>query len=108
MKRTRLWLIGAILTICATAAFASCTTNDDNPSGQAVESLYVPVAPDISAPTMWITADGSDICINPVSWRTDATPATLHDTITITVSPEHHVLVATNYSASEYPPFRGF
>ena len=51
---------------------------------------------------------GSDICINPVNWRTDATPATLHDTITITVSPEHHVLVATNYSASEYPPFRGF
>ena len=50
----------------------------------------------------------SDICINPVNWHTDATPATLHDTITITVSPEHHVLVATNYSASEYPPFRGF
>ena len=51
---------------------------------------------------------GSDICINPVNWRTDATPATLHDTITITVSPEYHVLMATNYSASEYPPFRGF
>jgi len=51
---------------------------------------------------------GSDICINPVNWRTDATPATLHDTITITVSPEHHVLVVTNYSASEYPPFCGF
>ena len=51
---------------------------------------------------------GSDICINPVNWRTDATPATLHDTITITVAPEYHVLVATNYSASEYPPFRGF
>ena len=51
---------------------------------------------------------GSDICINPVNWHTDATPATLHDTITITLSPEHHVLVATNYSASEYPPFRGF
>ena len=50
----------------------------------------------------------SDICINPVNWRTDATPATLHDTITITVSPEYHVLVVTNYSASEYPPFRGF
>ena len=295
MKRTRLWLIGAILTICATAAFASCTTNDDNPSGQAIESQYVPLAPDYSDPTMWITEDGdadgtgadvfyvvstweddwttadgkvchyadvwnpehrahmadlemkkvaaymspgnrffapfyrhttiqafmtnsedtvyqrtrlsmddvrkafdlfqaqrdqsrpliiagfsqgglavvellkhiddetysqlaaayvlgykvtkaemaecshispaegetdtgvticyntvkdvkyvlpliagSDICINPVNWRTDATPATLHNTITITVSPEHHVLVATNYSASEYPPFRGF
>ena len=47
---------------------------------------------------------------NPVDAErhTDATPAILHDTITITVSPEHHVLVATGYSASEYPPFRGF
>ena len=51
---------------------------------------------------------GSVICINPVNWHTDATPATLHDTITITVSPEHHVLVTTNYSASEYAPFRDF
>jgi len=288
-------MIAVILSICGTAAFASCTANDDNPSGQKVESLYIPQAPDYSDPTMWITEDGdadgtgadvfyvvstweddwttadgkvchyadvwnpehrahmadlemkkvaaymspgnrffapfyrhttiqafmtnsedtvyqrthlsmedvrtafdlfqaqrdqsrpliiagfsqgglavvellkhiddetysqlaaayvlgykvtkadmaacshirpaegendtgvticyntvkdvkyvlplisgSDICINPVNWRTDATPATLHDTITITVSPEHHVLVASNYSASEYPPFRGF
>lgn len=49
---------------------------------------------------------GSCIAINPVNWRTDATPATLHDTITITLSPEHHVLVATGYSASEYKPYR--
>ena len=48
----------------------------------------------------------SDICINPVNWRTDATPATLHDTITITVSPACHVLVATGYSGSEYPPYK--
>ena len=50
----------------------------------------------------------SDICINPVNWHTDATPAVLHDTITITLSPEYHVLVATGYSASEYPPYRNF
>ena len=48
----------------------------------------------------------SDICINPVNWRTDATPATLHDTITVTVSPEYHVLVVTGYSASEYSPYK--
>ena len=48
----------------------------------------------------------SDVCINPVNWRTDAIPATLHDTITIAVSTEHHVLVATGYSASEYPPYK--
>ena len=46
--------------------------------------------------------------INPVNWRTDATPATLHDTITVTLSPEHHVLVVSGYSGSEYPPYRDF
>lgn len=51
---------------------------------------------------------GSDICINPVNWKTDATPATLHDTITVTVSPEHHVLVVSGYSGSEYKPYKGF
>ena len=50
----------------------------------------------------------SDICINPVNWRTDATPATLHDTITVTVAPSHHVLVVSGYSGSEYAPYKGF
>ena len=51
---------------------------------------------------------GSDICINPVNWRTDATPATLYDTITVTLSPEHHVLVVKGYSGSEYPAYKDF
>ena len=50
----------------------------------------------------------SDICINPVNWRTDATPATLHDSITVTVSPAHYVLVVSGYSGSEYPAYKGF
>lgn len=48
----------------------------------------------------------SDIAINPVNWCTDATPAVLFDTITITLSPEYHVLVATGYSAAEYAPYK--
>ena len=44
--------------------------------------------------------------INPVNWRTDDTPATLHDTITVTLSPEHHVLVVKGYEGAEYPPYR--
>ena len=48
------------------------------------------------------------MCINPVNWRTDATPAILHDTITVTVSPEHNVLVLKGYSGSEYAPIMGF
>ena len=48
----------------------------------------------------------SCFAINPVNWCTDATPATLHDTITVTLSPEHHVLVVSGYSGSEYKPYR--
>ena len=47
------------------------------------------------------------MCINPVNWRTDATPAVLHDTITVSVSPEHHVLVVEGYDGAEYKPIRG-
>lgn len=46
--------------------------------------------------------------INPVNWRTDATPATLHDSITVTLSPEHHVLVVKGYSGAEYRPYKNF
>ena len=51
-----------------------------------------------------IVAAPNVMSINPVNWRTDATPATLHDTVTVTLNPEHHVLVVTGYSASEYKP----
>ncbi len=44
--------------------------------------------------------------INPVNWRTDATPATLHDTITVTLAPEYHVLVVSGYSGAEYPAYK--
>ena len=50
------------------------------------------IKPVISAPCA--------MCINPVNWRTDATPAILHDTITVTLSPEHNVLVLDGYDGS--------
>lgn len=46
--------------------------------------------------------------INPVNWRTDATPAILHDTITVTLDENAHVLVVTGYSGSEYRPYKNF
>ncbi len=49
----------------------------------------------------------SAMCINPVNWKTDATLAILHDTITVTLSPEHNVLVLSGYSGSEYTPILG-
>lgn len=46
--------------------------------------------------------------INPVNWRTDTTPATLHDTITVTLSAREHVLVVSGYSGAEYPAYKDF
>lgn len=48
------------------------------------------------------------MCINPANWRTDATPAIIHDSITISVDTTNHVLIANNYSASEYRPYKNF
>jgi hypothetical protein len=58
MKKIRLWVFAAVLAICSTAAFSSCTANDDNPSGQDIVAQYIPQAPDYSDATMWVTADG--------------------------------------------------
>ncbi|MDO4165228.1 MAG: DUF3089 domain-containing protein [Bacteroides sp.] len=54
-----------------------------------------------------IIAKDNVMCINPVNWRTDATPAVLHDTITVTLSPQYQVLVLDGYSGSEYSPILG-
>ncbi|MCC8120203.1 MAG: DUF3089 domain-containing protein [Bacteroidales bacterium] len=48
------------------------------------------------------------MCINPVNWRTDSTTEWLTDGITVTVSPEHHVLVVTGYEGEEYAPIYNF
>lgn len=44
------------------------------------------------------------MCINPVNWKTDATPAILNDTITVTLNPEYNVLVLQGYDGSRYKP----
>ena len=54
-----------------------------------------------------LVADSCVMCINPVNWRTDATPAIIADTITVTLDTIHHVLVLDNYAATEYPPILG-
>ena len=59
-------------------------SNDDNPSIEQTE--IIPNAPDYN----------------------DATPATLYDTITVSVSPQYHVLVVSGYDGSEYPAYRDF
>lgn len=43
------------------------------------------------------------MCINPVNWRTDATPAILNDTITVTLDPQYKVLVLGGFDGSYLP-----
>ncbi len=43
------------------------------------------------------------MCINPVNWCTDSTPATLNDNITVTLNTEHNVLVVEGYDGSHLP-----
>lgn len=51
--------------------------------------------PVVSAPNV--------MCINPVNWRTDATPAILNDTITVTLDPLAKVLVLDGFDGSSLP-----
>lgn len=53
------------------------------------------IKPVVSSPTV--------MCINPVNWKTDATPAILNDTVTVTLSPEHNVLVLEGFDGSYLP-----
>ena len=50
-----------------------------------------------------ILCKGNVMCINPVNWRTDSTPATLQDTITITLDTQYKVLVLEGFDGSYLP-----
>lgn len=64
--------------------------------------------------SIWDVVSGDAVtCINPVNWRTDATPATFtyrEDSITVHVDQDRHVLVAEGIEESEYifEPLSGF
>ncbi len=50
-----------------------------------------------------VVAAPNVMCINPVNWKTDATPAVLDDTITVTLNPRQKVLVVEGYDGSALP-----
>lgn len=54
-----------------------------------------------------VVSEPNEICINPINWRTDATPAILNDTITVTLSPQEKVLVVKGYDGSALPNILG-
>ena len=53
------------------------------------------VKPVVAAPNV--------MCINPVNWHTDSTPAQLDDTITVSLAPAFNVLVVEGYDGSALP-----
>ncbi|MBP3298200.1 MAG: DUF3089 domain-containing protein [Muribaculaceae bacterium] len=53
------------------------------------------IKPIVSAPNV--------MCINPVNWKTDASPAILNDTITVTLSSPYNVLVLDGFDGSYLP-----
>lgn len=53
--------------------------------------------------TKAVVAAPNVMCINPVNWMTDSTPAVLDDTITVTLDPRAKVLVVEGYDGSALP-----
>ena len=50
-----------------------------------------------------VVSEPNVMCINPVNWKTDNTPALLNDSITVTLHPESKVLVVEGYDGSSLP-----
>ena len=44
----------------------------------------------------------SDVCINPVNWTTNATPAMLNDSVTVTVDTVSHLLIVDGLDPEHY------
>ena len=44
----------------------------------------------------------SDFCINPVNWTTDAVPAALNDSVTVTVDTLNHLLIVDGLDPEAY------
>ena len=49
-----------------------------------------------------LVSGGNVVAINPVNWRTDATPAVMHDTLTVTLDPATKLLLVDGYDRVDY------
>ena len=49
-----------------------------------------------------LVSGGNAVAINPVNWRTDATPAVLHDTLTVTLDPATKLLLVEGHDVVDY------
>ena len=44
----------------------------------------------------------TDVCINPLNWRTDGEPASLNDSVTVRVDTDHHVLLVEGFDPMQF------
>jgi len=81
------------------------------PAISATEGKLISYNTVCSASQQWtFVSEGAATCINPINWRTDATPATLYwegDTITIHADTTAHLLIADADSTRYYLPQLG-
>lgn len=49
-----------------------------------------------------LVSGGNAVAINPVNWRTDSTPAVMHDTLTVTLDPATKLLLVDGYDKVDY------
>ena len=56
-------------------------------------------APENASP---LVSGGNTVAINPVNWCTDATPAVLFDSLTVTLDPETKLLLVDGYEGTGY------
>ena len=49
-----------------------------------------------------LVSGGNAVAINPVNWRTDSTPAVMHDTLTVTLDPATKLLLVDGYDRVDY------
>ena len=49
-----------------------------------------------------LVSGGNAVAINPVNWRTDSTPAIMHDTLTVTLDQTTKLLLVSGYDRVDY------
>lgn len=70
-----------------------------DPTGTGVIICYNSVA---SPEAACAVLSPSDICINPVNWTTSAVPASLNDSVTVTVDTLDHLLIVDGLDPQQY------
>ena len=49
-----------------------------------------------------LVSGGNSVAINPVNWRTDSTPAVMHDSLTVHLDPASKLLIVEGYDKVDY------